>query len=126
MNRLSGRSSRLIAAQAALVLVLCILLYIVLLQPNAPSPLSTGSLPGGPNAGTHNHTGHGTSVNNNQLPGPYQTASSPGSGNGGGGTPLIVSPPIPPSGPPSPGGDQYSSAVTALKAKLGLAPAGVP
>ena len=126
MNRLSSRRSRLIAAQAALVLALCVLLYIGLLQPNAPSPLSTGSVPGGPNAGTQNHTPRRPSHNNNQLPGPHQTASSPGSGNRGGGTPLIVRPPISPSAPPSPGGDQYSSTVTALKAKLGLAAAGVP
>ena len=120
MNRLSSRRSRLVAAQAALVLALSILLYIVLLQPNAQSPLSTGSVPGGPNAGTQNHTPSRPSLNNNQPPGDgSHTASSPGSGNGGGGTPLIVR-------PRSPAGDQYSSTVTALKRKLGLAASRVP
>jgi len=122
----------LIAAQAALVLVLCVLLYVGLLQPNSPSPLSTGSVPGGPRAETpRHHTHNGSSANGNQLPGPNQTASSPGAhGNGGGNAPLIPgSPPPqagPPGGPPGPGGDQYSSTVTALKAKLGLVSAGVP
>jgi hypothetical protein len=120
MNPLSTRRSRLIAAQTALVVLLSALLYIGLLKPSTPSPLSTGTVPGGPHAGNESAAG-----NNNPLQGPGQTATSPNAGNGGG-TPPTVNRPPPAREPTSPGGDQYSSTVTALNAKLGVAAAGIP
>lgn len=124
MNRFSSKRSRLIAAQAALVLLLCVLLYVGLLRPNSLSPLNGAGVPGGPNANTRGHHGGSNGPSGPSLPGDHQTAST---GNGGGhgnqgGGPAPFTPETPSGNPnpPSnnPGGDQYQSTVASLQAKL--------
>jgi hypothetical protein len=127
MNSFFGRRSRLIAAQSAVVMILCILLYIGLLQPTSPTPLNEGSVPGHT---IQNPGGNGQNDNGN-TPGGNQNSSSGGPGNGsspppgGGGGTVLPTPAPPQPGPPSgggqgPGGDEYASTVASLKAELGL------
>lgn len=135
MTRLSTRRSRLIAAQAVLVLGLCALLYVGLLRPTAPSPLSGVKAPGAPaarNPAHRHHRGSPGLANRKPLPAGGQTASS--GGGGGAGNPAVPGSPAAPGTPggntqgpgtpggntQGPGGDQYLSSVISLKSKLGL------
>lgn len=123
----------MIAAQATLVLLLSMLLYLGLLQPDAPSPLNEGSVPGSPPPanvpGNHNH---GPSNNeNDNPPGPGQTASTGQSNQSGAIQPFVpqpgTGPPADiPSGSPGPNDDQYTNSVASLRAKLGLATSSGP
>jgi hypothetical protein len=124
--RVTRRPSRIVIAQAVVVVLLAVVVFITLLQPKGNSPLSGVQAPGAPRqtglpapggyAGADEHNGGGGGRQT-------QPATPDGGGGGGGVVPPTTVPA--PAAAPSAGGsegapaeDQYADTLARLNARL--------
>jgi len=126
-SRGSTRRKQVIGAQAAAVAVLVLIVYLTLLAPEGPGPLSGIEAPGGEKrVQVHNPGDRGGGSNRDGSGGGGTRTSGPAGGTGSGAAISIAGPGVPGGSTPddtgfvsTPSDDQYEDAVEDLLRKVG-------